>query len=337
MTNASLILETHNLEGGDGDVAAGLVRVLARLAAQTRPLTSLADVVITHRGLAAAARASCDRLAGVPVRWLELPDTATYYEAKNRGFDVATGDIVVFADADCWPDLDWLDALLAPFHDPSVEVVAGRTTYRRDLLGTAASTIDFMYFPSNAGAGHTRNFYANNVAFRREVFAAHRFGEHQMYRGHCVVLGFELHAAGIPVMFVPAARTIHRFPDSARQLLRLRLLRGRDTFEVSPQLVRSVLQDEPRVPRRLKVPRVPRLGPILPLAVLTGRFGFSVRALNHQDMPETRGIRRLATIGAITALTAIDALGAVAGGLRLLRGAPTKTLSYHGDGDRLVA
>jgi hypothetical protein len=76
---------------------------------------------------------------------------------------------------------------------------------------------------------------------------------------------------------------------------------------------------------------------VLPLAVLTGRLGFSMRALNHQDMPESRGLRRLAAVGAIAALTALDALGAVAGGLRLWRGAPAKTLSYHGDGDRLSA
>src|SRR6185503_7084417 len=39
----SLVLETHNLEGGDGDIASGLERVLARLASQTYPLDKLAD------------------------------------------------------------------------------------------------------------------------------------------------------------------------------------------------------------------------------------------------------------------------------------------------------
>jgi len=309
--NTSLILETHNLEGGHGDVAAGLQRVLARIAAQT---VRSFELVITHRGLSADARETCERV--LPIRWLELGEEVSYYEAKNRGFDVATGDIVAFADADCWPDLDWLEALLAPFRDEQVRVVAGRTTYRRDLLGTAASTIDFMYFED--GAGHTRNFYANNVAFRREVFAAHRFGEHAMYRGHCVVLGFELFEAGVPIVFAPTARTIHRFPDSASELFQLRLLRGRDTYEVSPRLVESVTRA-----------RVPRLGPVLPLAVLAGRLGFSMRALNHQDMPVARGARRIATLGAIAALSALDAVGAVAG--VLWRGAPNTVLSYHSD------
>src|SRR6185503_6133151 len=148
------------------------------------------------------------------------------------------------------------------------DVVAGRTTYREDLLGTAATTIDFMYFETSPGI--TRNFYANNVAFRRATFAAHPFRDHTMYRGHCTMLGFELHAANIPIYFVPAARTIHRFPESARELVQLRLLRGRDTYTISPALAESVADRS-----------VPRAGPLLPLAVLTGRLGFSMRALNH--------------------------------------------------------
>jgi len=323
----SLVLETHNLEGGDGDIASGLERVLARLASQTYPLDKLADFVITHRGVDAKGRAKCDEIAGVKIHWLELGDDVGYYEAKNRGFDVAKGDVVVLADADCWPDPDWLEAMLAPFADASVRAVAGRTTYRRDLLGTAASTIDFMYFPSPHGAGFTRNFYANNVAFRRDVFDKHRFGEHEMYRGHCAVLGLDLHNARIPIHFVPAARTIHRFPDSLKELVQLRLMRGRDTYELTPELGRSLSSSL----------KLPRLGPVVPLAVLGIRFGFSLRSINRQQMPIARGLKKLAVAGAVAAISAVDAVGALAGGLRLMAAKPEAALSYHGEDQKIAA
>lgn len=326
MTTHSLVLETHNLEGGHGDIAGGLERVLARLAQQTYKLRHLADFVITHRGIAAASRARLEKIAGRSITWLELSDDVGYYEAKNRGFDVATGDVVVLADADCRPDPDWLEALVAPFADKAVRVVAGRTTYRRDLLGTAASTIDFMYFPSSHGKGYTRNFYANNVAFRRDVFAKHRFGEHEMYRGHCAVLGVDLHNANIPIVFAPAARTVHRFPDSVRELVKLRLMRGRDTYELTPTLGRSV--------SRLKLPRI---GPVVPLAVLGIRFGFSLSSINRQQMPPAHGLKKLAVAGTIAAISAVDALGAIGGGLRLLAGKPEAALSYHGEDARIAA
>lgn len=315
----SLVLETHNLEGGDGDVGGTLPRVLARLAEQTYPLAQLADFVITHRGIDAAARDRCEAAAGVPIRWLELGDDVGYYEAKNRGFDVARGDVVAFADADCWPEPAWLGALLAPFADAHVRAVAGRTTYRRDVLGTAASTIDFMYFASPLGAAYTRNFYANNVAFRRDVFAAHRFGEHEMYRGHCAVLGLALHEARIPILFAPAARTIHKFPDALRELVQLRLMRGRDTYELTPELGRALATGR----------RLPRVGPVVPLAVLGIRLACSLRSINRQQMPPAHGVRKLAVAGAIAAISAVDAVGALAGGLRLLAAKPTAALSYH--------
>ena len=327
MTTHSLVLETHNLEGGDGDIAGGLERVLARLAEQTYKLPHLADFVITHRGVDAAGRKRCEAIAGVPIRWLELGDDVGYYDAKTRGFDAAKGEVVVFADADCWPDPDWLEAILAPFADQAVRAVAGRTTYRRDLLGTAASTIDFMYFPSTFGKGYTRNFYANNIAFRREVFETRRFGEHEMYRGHCAVLGIDLHNAKIPIVFAPAARTIHRFPDSMRELVKLRLMRGRDTYELTPVLGRSLSNS-------LKLPRV---GPVVPLAVLGVRFGFSLSSINKQQMPVARGLKWLAVAGATAAISAVDAVGALAGGLRLMDAKPEAALSYHGDDAKIAA
>jgi len=327
VTTYSLVLETHNLEGGGGDVASGLERVLDRLASQTYSLDRLADFVITHRGIAPADRVRCEHAARRAIKWLELGDEVGYYEAKNRGFDIARGDVVAFADADCWPDPEWLESLVAPFADRAVRVVAGRTTYRRDLLGTAATTIDFMYFPSPHGPDYTRNFYANNVAFRRDVFCDRRFGEHEMYRGHCAVLGIDLHNARIPILFQPAARTIHRFPDSLRELGRLRLMRGRDTYELTPALGRALKSDL----------ALPRLGPVVPLGVLAIRFACSLRSINHQQMPPARGLRRLAVAGAIAAISAADAVGALAGGLRLLAASPHAALSYHGDGDRLAA
>src|SRR5206468_10251653 len=133
------------------------------------------------------------------------------------------------------------------------------------------------------GADYTRNFYANNVAFRRDVFAAHRYGDHEMYRGHCAVLGVELLNAKVPILFVPAARTIHRFPDSLRELVQLRLMRGRDTYELTPALGGSIASG-------LKLPRI---GPVVPLAVLGIRFACSLRSINRQQMPVARGLKKL--------------------------------------------
>lgn len=338
--STALVLETNNLRGGEADVAQitlSVARLLSHLQDQSWPLSSLQELVITHDGLPPESQRKLSRAAGVNIRFVEITQDTDYYEAKNKGFDATTADLVAFGDADCWPEEEWLEQLFRPFfQDPSMQVVAGRTTYRKDLLGTAASTIDFMYFKSPLGETCTRNFYANNVAFRRELFGAYRYTPAEgIYRGHCQILGMKLQEAKIPVYFAPKARTIHRFPDSARELLALRLLRGQDTTEITPQLTKTYAPKVNRVVRRL--------GPVGPLSVLAARFAFSVRAVNHQEMPKVSGLRYLACLGYIAGFSMVDAVGAFWRAARLPALVAPKerstlvSLSYHKDKDKLAA
>lgn len=338
LPTVALILETNNLRGGPSDPGAeravrSLERLLRHLAAQTLAPRDLHEIVITHDGLDAAACKRLEAVLGVPIRFILIPPGTGYYEAKNLGFDATEAGVVAFGDADCWPDPAWLERLVAPFADATTEVTAGRTTYRDDIPGIAATAIDFMYFPSPLGGGCTRNFYANNVAFRRDVFAARRYRPAEgTYRGHCQELGLRLARDGVKIRFVPEARTIHRFPDSGAELLRLRLLRGADTVEMAPRFGDALL------PSRLRW--LGHLGPVSALGVLGVRLGLSARAVGRQDMSEVRGLRRVACLAGVVGISAADVMGAIARsagrnlGVRdggLAEGA----LSYHDDRDRL--
>jgi hypothetical protein len=235
----SLVIETHNLHGGDAEAQhVALDRVLRHLAPQLAARSERTEVVLTHEGPAPRDLDALERALGTSIRLAPMRDGSTYYDAKNRGFEASSGAIVVFADSDCWPLDGWLDGLLAPFADEGVCVVAGRTRYRDDTLGRAVSLLDFLYVTRAAG-DHvlTRNFYANNVAFRRAAFAAHHYREDEpFFRGHCQVLGLELAEAGVAITFADDAVTIHRFPDRIAELLELRLRRGRDLAHLAPRI-----------------------------------------------------------------------------------------------------
>ncbi len=333
----ALILETNNLRGGGAGAeraARSLEALLRHLGDQTLPLSALDEVVVTHDGLSPNLRKDLDRAAGRDLCFVEIPEGADYYEAKNRGFAATRAEVVVFGDSDCWPEPRWLEALLEPFGDEGTRAVAGRTTYREDLLGTAATTIDFMYFDSPLGAGCTRNFYANNVAFRRELFADHPFPLHDgLYRGPCQILGLKLHAAGVPIRFAPAARTFHRFPDDRAELVRLRSFRGQDARTLAPVLAEHLL------PAGLRW--LGKAGPLSAAALLACRLGFSLRALNRQGMPELSGARLAATVAGVAALSALDAAAALGAPWLVKRAelaaSSRATLSYHADADAFVA
>ncbi|MCA9708270.1 MAG: glycosyltransferase, partial [Myxococcales bacterium] len=282
MPTVALVLETNNLRGGDAPrVAESLARLLAHLRAQSFALEGLDQIVVTHDGLSEGQRRTLRLAAARSLTFVRLPPGTDYYAAKNLGFAATTAEVVVFGDSDCWPDRQWLSALVAPFGDPGVQVVAGRTSYRADVLGAALTSIDFMYFPSAHGPECRRNFYANNVAFRREIFERRRFPVHErIYRGPCQLLGMQLHEEGVGVRYEAQAHTVHRLPDDMAELVRLRLLRGQDSAELTPRLVEHVLPS---------APWLGRMGPLSPALVLLTRLGFSLRALGHLPGPALRG------------------------------------------------
>ena len=327
----ALVLETNNLRGGADPEAAGasLLHVIGLLAQQSVDLSALAQVVVTHDGLSERIRARAVQLAGRAIDFVRIDDTTGYYDAKNDGFDAVHAercDYVCFADADCIPAGDWLEQMLAPLAGATPPaVVAGRTSYAGTVAGTALSTIDFMYFTSPLQTQATRNFYANNVLFSRELFAQHRYQPLPgVYRAHCQVLGLRLQAAGVALHYAARAHTEHKLPDTRGELFKLRWMRGQDTQGLTPHLVRTYL------PRSMQW--LAHSGPVGPLCVLTARLCYSLRALNHQDAAPLRGLRRIGALVLIVLFSGLDMLGALCRGLGIRSAAaedPAHSLSYH--------
>jgi GT2 family glycosyltransferase len=298
---ASVVIETWNI----GSDPARLRVQLRRLALQLAELA--VDVVITHAGIPAHVRDELAARIAIPVRWVELPATAGYYEHKNAGFDAATGDVIAFIDGDCAPSAGWLEALLAPF-DQNAQVVAGATSYA-GRMAPLANELDFPYFDgaeprrrfaatSRTPSATVRNFFANNVAFAREAFATRRYPTiTPMFHGQCQVLALRFVEAGIPIIYAPDARVTHAWPDSVGEWLQVRLLRGADTTQLLPHVVGTYAPTARA--------RVARLGPLPALAV------FGMRAVTATWSALRRGpmLRGLALVAGVTA---VDALGAAA-------------------------
>jgi hypothetical protein len=321
----ALVIETNNLQGPSasraGAVTQGLERLLGHLAA-TGELAGVGEVVITHEGLSTSQLDRIETATHRPLIMVQVAPGTGYYEAKNQGFAATSAKYVAFADSDCWPVEGWLQALFAPLLNGEVGVSAGRTCYRSDELGIAATTIDFMYFDSPLGAHCTRNFYANNVAFERRLFEqVHYQTSRTFYRGDCQVMGLVLQRMGIEVRFVPEARTTHRFPDSRRELVELRLRRGADATVLARHLFQTYL------PAAAPLTRFRRLSGALALGA---RWVFSVRSVNHQQMPEVHGAKRARVVGWLTAISALDLVGALTA-----RPGDGEALSYHRDVDGL--
>lgn len=319
-SDVALVLETNNLASSDAAaVVASLARLLRHLRGQTLELSALAQLVVTHDGIACADQDALVVAAGRPITFVPLSPTTGYYQAKNAGFFATDAPIVAFGDADCWPAHEWLELLVEPLAD-GFSVAAGRTTYRDDAIGRALSSIDFLYFRDRTGRT-TRNFYANNVAFTRTVFERYHYRDAPMYRGACQLLGMELAAARVPIRYVQAAHTVHRLPDDLRELLELRIRRGRDLRELAPHVLEAAVPNGRRIAER------PTRS--LAAAVVAGRWACSLRHLAREARPLRH---RTAEAGLMCGVAALDALAALGPGRAT---GHEEALSYHGDRDGL--
>ncbi|GBE30598.1 beta-monoglucosyldiacylglycerol synthase [bacterium BMS3Bbin04] len=96
--------------------------------------------------------------------------------ALSRGIALATGEIIVTTDADCWMGPLWLRTLLSPFKDEEVQGVTGTSRFIRskhapkpwwsDLESLEHLSYSVMAAGS-IGSGHVTNAHGSNLAARR--------------------------------------------------------------------------------------------------------------------------------------------------------------------------
>ncbi|WP_374277215.1 glycosyltransferase [Azonexus sp.] len=157
-----------------------------------------------------------------------------YYQLKNRGVQLSNGQIIIFIDSDVIPESGWLEALIKPFEEfPGMNVLAGHTYLAPDDLPGQAFALGW-FFPLRStipalesGAKH---FFANNVAFRREILEQYPFPEMAsgMTRGACVTLASTLVEHGIDISKTTAAQCSHPAPNGFEHFFARGLAEGRD-------------------------------------------------------------------------------------------------------------
>jgi glycosyltransferase involved in cell wall biosynthesis len=155
-----------------------------------------------------------------------LTNDGEYYEQKNRGARHANRDVLVFLDSDVIPERGWLEHLVAPFDDHMTRVVAGHTYVVDDSLYEKAFKY-FWFFPTREQT-RDRWFFANNVAFRRDVFLDYGFPDTETFRGQCTELATRLQRDGVGVRQAHEAVCSHPAPNGVRHFAIHALCTGHD-------------------------------------------------------------------------------------------------------------
>lgn len=157
-----------------------------------------------------------------------------YYELKNQGAARARGEVVVYIDSDVVPEDHWLKEISRYFFErPDVAVVAGHTYISCESLPQKAFALGW-FFPLRVSVDefsqNKPKFYANNVAFRRDIIRKHPFPDMPtgVTRGACTRLARDLDAAGVRIWTNTAARVHHPPPSDLGHYFTRAFAHGRD-------------------------------------------------------------------------------------------------------------
>jgi len=159
-----------------------------------------------------------------------------YYELKNKAASVAKGEIIIFVDSDVIPENQWLANILQGFEDPKVMVSCGKAWMDHDSLYSKAFAL-FWFFPLKNKIGSTdkpklrktNHFFANNVAFYKDLFLKYGFiSDEKASRGGCLLLAERLIENNIDIFMCEEALVAHPPPQPGADFVMRTLAQGRD-------------------------------------------------------------------------------------------------------------
>ncbi len=111
-------------------------------------------------------------------------DGANYYDLKNGGAEIASGEIIAFTDSDVWPKPSWLSAI-AEGINKGADVVVGPSLFRQPG-GLSSDSFLMKVFASitwgwavgktyKEGNFQAAGFMDHNVAMRAKLFDNHHY------------------------------------------------------------------------------------------------------------------------------------------------------------------
>ncbi len=227
------------------------------------------DVLVVDSGSTTTATREAAEHAGVRYVRSDVPGLSI---ARNLGLSSTTAELVVFTDDDCAVTPGFLDALLAPFQEPTVAAATGALRDIGDTAEHVASPVVILRRTTEGlDAGHgalmafRRSAVLANGSFDPLLGAGRRFGGAEDMDVLCRLLH-----AGLAVARVPASVVTHVYTRTDDDYIALNENYGRGIGAMCAKWIRTdrragaqlsavvVRRGLVRYARRMRTPRARR-------------------------------------------------------------------------------
>jgi glycosyltransferase involved in cell wall biosynthesis len=149
--------------------------------------------------------------------------------ARNLGVQHAQGDIVLFTDADCEPEPDWIDQMVRPLADPEIQGVKGSYRTRQLQVVARLAQCEFEERYQRLERCVTIDFVDSHAAAFRVATLREVGGYDPAFpqaNNEDVDLSYRLASAGHKLIFNRKAAVSHQHPATGWDYIRLKVKRG---------------------------------------------------------------------------------------------------------------
>lgn len=215
--NVSVVISTRNR-------ADSLEKTLVALAQVEVPPDWKAELIVVDNGSSDHTRAVVKRAShpSMPIHYLHEPVAGTS-RARNAGFALSQGQVILITDDDVRPVRNWLEMLARPLLDRKCDGVVGKIELASDLIRPWMTPMHRLWLAApielcNGGP----DLIGANMGIHRMVLDHVPGFDVKMGPG---ALGFaednlfswQIREAGLRVSYVPEALVVHH-PDASRLL-----------------------------------------------------------------------------------------------------------------------
>jgi GT2 family glycosyltransferase len=149
--------------------------------------------------------------------------------ARNLGAKNAVGGILLFTDADCTPEPDWIEKMCTPFTDNDVVGVQG--VYKTRQKSPTARFVQYEIeerYEIMSKVGQIDFIGSYSAAYRKDVFLAEGGFDEKfpIASGEDTDLSYRLSSKGLKMVFAQDAIVYHEHPSRITQYLKMKFYRA---------------------------------------------------------------------------------------------------------------